>query len=168
MDNVLHSLSCGFSGGHVQMWKLDHKGGWASKNWCFQTVVLEKTGESLRQKEIKPVNPKGNQPWTFIERTDAEVVTPKLWPPDMNRQPTGKDHDTGKDWGQEEKGETEDKMVWWHHRLNGHEFEQTPGDGKGQGSLACFQSMGSWRIRHNLGTEQQVKPITMHSSTKEV
>ena len=87
----------------------------------------------------------------------------------MNSWPTGKDPDTGKDWGQEEKGATEDKMVGWHHWLNGHEFEQAPGDGKGQGNLVCFQSMGSQRIRHNLANEQQqVKHITMHSSPKEV
>ena len=107
-------------------------------NWCFWTVVLEKTLESpLDCKDIKSVNPKGNQPWIFIERTDAEAGTPILWPPLAKSQFTGKDPDAGKDWGQEEKGTTEDEMVGWHHRLNGHEFEQVLGDGEGQGSLVC-------------------------------
>ena len=93
-----------FSGSHVQILELDHKKGWALKNWCFQTVVLEKTLESpLDSKKIKPVNPKGNQPWTFFERTDAEAEAPILWPPDAKIQLTGKDPDAGKDWGQEEK-----------------------------------------------------------------
>ena len=94
-----------FSSSHIQMWELDHKEGWALKNWCFQTVELEKTLESpLDSKEIRPVNPKGNQPWTFTERTDAEAEAPKLWPPDAKSQLIGKDPDAGKDWEQEEKG----------------------------------------------------------------
>ena len=113
-----------------------HKESWALKNQCFQTVVLEKTLEGpLDSKEIKPVNPKGNQPWIFIGRTDAEV--PILWPPDSKSWLIGKDPDVGKDWGQEDKGVTEDEIIRWHHPLNGHEFEQTPGDGKGQERLAC-------------------------------
>ena len=121
------------------MWELDHKEGWAPKNWCFWTVVLEKTLESpLDSKEIKSVNPKGNQLWIFIERTDAEAEAPILWPPDAKSQLIGKDPDAGKDWRQEEKGAIEDKMVRWHHRLNGHEVEQTQEDGEGQGSLVCF------------------------------
>ena len=108
------------------------------KYWCFQTVVLKKTLESpLDCKEIEPVNPKGNQPWIFIGRTDAEA--PILWPPDAKNWLTGKDPDAGKDWRQEEKG---DEMVGWHHWLNGHEFEQTPGVGEGQGSLACCSPRG--------------------------
>ena len=108
------------------MWELDHKEGWVPKNWCFWTVVLEKTLESpLDSKEIKPVNPKGNQPWLFIGRSDAEAAAPILWPPDAKRQRIGKDPDAGKDWGQEEKGTIEDEMVWWHHWLNGLESEQT-------------------------------------------
>ena len=96
-------------------------------------VVLEKTLESLLDcKEIKPVNPKGNQPWIFIGRTDAEVEAPIIWPPDVKSQFIKKDPDAGKDWRQEEKGKTEDKMVGWHHWLNGHEFEQALGDGEGQ------------------------------------
>ena len=110
----------------------------ALKNWCFQTAVLEKTLESpLDCKEIQPVNPKGNQSWIFIGRTDAEVETPGLWPPDGNSWLTGKDSIAGKDWRQEGKGMSEDKMVGWYHWLKGHEFEQTLGDGKGQGSLVC-------------------------------
>ena len=136
-----YSQSYGFSSSHVQMWELDHKA-WALKNWCFQTVVLEKTLESpLDCKEIKPVNPKGNQSWIFIGRTDAEAKAPILWPPDAKSWLTGKDPDTGKDWGQE-KETTKDEMVGWYHRLNGHEFEQTPGDGEGQGSLAYCSPWG--------------------------
>ena len=128
---------------HVQMWELDHKEGWALKNLCFRTVVQEKTLESpLDSKEIKPINPKRNQPWMFIRWTDAEAEAPILWPPDEKSWLTGKDPDAGKDWGQEEKGATEDEMVRWHHWLDGHEFEQTPGDGNGQGSLVCCSSWG--------------------------
>ena len=96
------------------------------KNWCFQIVVLEKTLKSpLDCKEIKPVNPKGNQPWIFIRRTDAEAEAPILWPPDVKSQLTGKDPDAGKDWKQEEKGTTEDEMAGRHHWLDGRQFEQT-------------------------------------------
>ena len=110
---------------------------------CFQTVVLEETLESpLDSKEIKLVNPKGNQPWIFIGRTDMEAEVPILWPPVSKSQFTGKDSDIGKDWGQEEKGAAEDEMVGWHHRLNGHEFVQTLGDSEGQGSLACCSPRG--------------------------
>ena len=123
-----YSQSYRFSSSHVQMWKVDHKEGWAPKNWCFPAVVLEKTLESpLDNKEIKPVNPKGNQPWIFIRRTDAEV--PILWPPAAKIH--WKDPEAGKDWGQEEKGVTEDETVGWHHWFNGHEFKQIPGDSEG-------------------------------------
>ena len=108
------------------------------KSRCFWIVVLEKTLESsFDSKEIKPINLKGNQSWIFIGRTDAEAETPVLWPPDAKSWLTGKDPDAGKDWRQEEKGMTEDEMVGWHHQLNGHEFEQTPGDSVGRGSLVC-------------------------------
>ena len=118
------------------MWELDHKEGWASENWCFWIMMLEKTLESpLESKEIKPVNPKGNQSWIFIGRTDAEA--PTLWPPDVKSWLIWKDPDAGKDWGQEEKAITEDEMVGWYHRLNGLQFEQSPRVGDGQGSLAC-------------------------------
>ena len=123
------------------MWELDHKEGWVPQNWSFWIVVLEKTLESpLDFKENKPVNSKGNQSWIFIGRTDAEV--PILWPPDAKSQHIRKDPDAGKDWRQEEKGTIEDEMVGWYHQLNGHEFEQAPGDGEGQGNLACFSPWG--------------------------
>ena len=138
------------------MWKLDHKEGWALKNWCFQAVVLEKTLEShWDSKKIQPVHPKGNQPWIFLGRTDAEAEASILWTPDVKSWPIGKHSDAGKDWGQEEKGVTEDEMVEWYHQLNGHEFEQTPGDNERQGSLACCSPWGSQKVRHNLATEQQ-------------
>ena len=106
------------------MWELDYKESWSPKNWCFWTVVLEKTLESpLDCKEIKPVNPKGNQPWILIGETDAEAEVPVLWPPGVKSQLIEKDPDAGKDWGQEEKGVTEDEMVGWHRWLNGQEFE---------------------------------------------
>ena len=103
------------------MWELDHKEGWALKNWCFWTVVLEKTLDSPLESKIKPVNPTGNQPWIFIGRTDAEA--PIFWPPDAKSSLIGKDPEAGKDWRQEEKRATEDEMVGWHHQLNGKEFE---------------------------------------------
>ena len=132
-----YSQSYGFSSRHVRMWELDYKEGWAQKNWCFWNVVLEKTLESpLDCKETKPVNLKGNQPWIFIGRTNAE--TPILWPPDVKSQLTGKESDAGKDWGQEENGATEDKMVGWHHRLNKYEFEETLGDRDRQGNLVHY------------------------------
>ena len=123
------------------MWELDNKKGCMLKNWCFWTVVLEKTLErSLDSEDIKPVNLKGNQPWIFIGRTDAEA--PILWPPSAKRWLIEKYPDAGKDWRQEEKGMTEDGMVGWHHRLDGHEFKQIQGDGEGQESLACCSPWG--------------------------
>ena len=122
-DKGPSSQSYSFSSSHVWMWELDHKQGWVLKNWWFWTVVLEKTLESpLDCKEIKPVNPEGNQPWIFTERTDAEAETLILWPPDVKNWLLGKDPDAGKDWRQKEKGMTEDEMVGWHHWLDGHEF----------------------------------------------
>ena len=132
-----------FSSSHVWMWELDYKESWAPKNWYFWTVVLEKTLErSLDHKEIQPVHPKGDQSWVFIRRTDVEAETPVLWPPDVTSWLIWKDPDAGKDWGQEEKGTTEDEMVGWHHWLDGHEFEQALGVGDGQGNLT-LQSMES-------------------------
>ena len=132
------SQGYGFSSGHVCMWELDYKEGWTLKNWCLRTVVLEKTFESpLDSKEIKPIYPKGNQPWVFIEKTDAEVGAPILWSSDAKNWLTGKYLDAGKDWGHEEKGTTDNEMVGWHYRFKGHEFEQTLGDSEWQGSLAC-------------------------------
>ena len=105
--------------------------------WCWRTLE-----SPLDSKEIKPVHPKGNQPWIFIRRTDAEAEAPTLWPPDVKSQFIGKDPDAGKDWGQEEKRETAKEMVGWHHRLNGHEFQKTLGDRKEQGSLVCCSLWG--------------------------
>ena len=133
-----------FSSSHVWMWELVYKESWAPKNWCFWTVVLEKTLESpLDCKEIEPVHPKGRQSWIFIGRTDANTEASTLWPPDWKKWLIGKDPDAWKDWRQEEKGTTEDEMVGWHHWLNGHEFEQASGDGDGQGSLVCCSPWGS-------------------------
>ena len=115
------------------MWELDCKESWAPKNWCFWTVVLEKTLESpLDCKEIQTVHPKGDQSWIFTGRTDAKAEAPVLWPPDAKSRLIRKDPDAGKDWRQEEKGTTADKMVGWHHWLNAHEVEQALGDGEGQ------------------------------------
>ena len=132
------------------MWELDYKESWALKNWCFWTVVLQKTPESsLDCKEIKPVNLKGNQSWILIGRLgrpDAEAEAPVLWPPDANSlekaQLIRKVPDAGKHWRLKEKGMTEDEMAGWHHWLNGHELEQTPGVGDGQGSLVCCSLVG--------------------------
>ena len=137
------SQSYGFSSSHVWMWELDYKESWTPKNWCFWTVVLEKTLESpLDCKEIQPVHPKGYQPWMFIGRTDAETATAILWPPDAKNWLIGKDPDATKDWRQEEKGTTEDEMLGWHHRLNGHEFKWTLGVGDGQGGLTYYSPWG--------------------------
>ena len=125
------------------MWELDYKESWVPKNWCFWTVVLEKTLESpLDCKEIQPVHPKGNRFWIFIRRTDAESETPIFCPPDVKSWLIWKDPDAGKDWRWEEKGTTEDEMVGWHHWLNGHESEWPPGVGDGQEGLACYSPCG--------------------------
>ena len=143
----------GFSGGHVWMWELDSKEGWTLKNWCFWTVVLEKTLESpLDCKEIQPVHPKGDQSWVFIVRTDVEAETPIRWPPDAESWLIWKYTDAGKHWRQEEKGLTEDEMVGWHHWLNGHEFGWTLGVGDRQGGLVCCNSWGR-RVGHDWATE---------------
>ena len=137
------SQSYGFSSGHVWMWELDYKESWVLKNWYFGTMLLEKTLESpLDCKEIQPVHPKGKQSWIFIGRIDAKAEAPILWPPDAKNWLLGKDPDAGKDWRQEEKGMTEDEMVEWHHRLDGHEFDQAPGVDDGQGSLVCCSPWG--------------------------
>ena len=136
-----YGQSYGFSSNHVQLWELDHKEGWAMENWYLGILVLEKTLKSLLDcKEIKLVNPKGNQPWIIIGRTDDEAEAPILWPPDENSLLIGKDPDAGE--GQEEKQVTEDEMVGWSHGLNGHEFKQTPGDSEGQGSLESCSPWG--------------------------
>ena len=142
-DNGPYNQSYGFSSSHVQMWELDQKEDWAPNNWCFWTVVLEKTFESpLDSKEIHPVHPRGNQSWIFIGRTDAEAEVPILWPPDVKSWFIGKDPDIRKDWRQEEKEMTEGEMARWHHWFSGHEFEQGLRDGDGQGSLVCCSPWG--------------------------
>ena len=135
------------------MWELDCEEGWAQKNWCFWTVVLEKTLEGpLNCKEIQLVHPKRDQSWAFFGRNDAKAETPVLWPPHVKNWLIGKDPDAGRDWGQEEKGTTEDEMAGWHHGLDGRESEWTPGFGDGQGGLACCDSWGR-RVRHDWATE---------------
>ena len=137
------SQSYDFSSSHVWIWELDYKESRVLKNWCFWTVVLEKTLESpLDYKEIQPVHPKGDQSWVFFGRTDVEAKTPILCPPDVKNWFIGKDPDVGRDWGQEEKGTTEDEMAGWHHWLDGRESKWTPGVGDGQGGLACCDSLG--------------------------
>ena len=146
------SQAYGFSSGHVWMWELDCEESWTPKNWCFWAVVLEKTLESpLDCNEIQPVHPKGDQSWVFTGRTDAEAETPILRPPHAKSWLTGKDPDAERDWGQGEKGMTEDEMAGWHHQLDGHEFEWTPGDGDGQESLVCCNS---WGLKELDTTEQ--------------
>ena len=146
------SQSYGFSSSHAWMWELDYKESWAPKNWCFWTVVLEKTLQSpLDCKKIQSVHPKGDQSWVFIGRTDVEAETPILWPPDAKSWHIWKYPDAGKDWRWEEKGTAEDEMVGWHHQLNGHESEQAPGAGDRQGSLACCSP---WDHKASDSTEQ--------------
>ena len=167
--------SYSFSSSHVWMWELDHKESWVPKNWCFWTVVLEKTLESLLGcKEIRPVNPTGNQSWIFIGRTDAEAEALKLWSPDMKNWLIKKDPDAVNDWRQEEKGTTEDEIVGWHHWLSRHEFEQAPGVGDGQGGLAHFSP---WSRKVSDTTERltwcEIKILTQqmfnrHFSTTEL
>ena len=150
------------------MWKWDHKEGWVPKNWCFWTVVLEKILESLLDcKEIKPVNLKGNQLWIFIGRTDAEA--PILWPSNTKSWFIGKDPDAGKYWGQEEKGMTEDETVGWHHRLHGHEFEQTPWDSEGQGSGVCFspcRQKSQTQLSDSIATAKSYISLRSHLALK--
>ena len=141
-DKGPYSQIYGFSSSRVQMWELDHQEGWVPKNWCFQ-IVLEKTLDSpLDSKEIKPVNPKGNQPWIFIGRTDAEAEAPVLWPPDAKSHLIGKDPDTRKDWRQEDRGWQRIRWLDGYHQLDGHEFEQAPGVDDGHESLMCCSPWG--------------------------
>ena len=141
------------------MWELDYKESWAPKNWCFWTVVLEKTLESpLVCKQIQPVHPKGDQSWVFTGRTDVEAETAILWPPDAKSWLFGKDSDAGRDWGQEKKGMREDEMAWWHHQLK-LKLSQTPGVWVNSGSWwwtgrpGVLQFMGSQRVGHDWATE---------------
>ena len=147
-DKGPSSQGCGFSNGHVWMWELDYKDSWVLENWCFWTVVLEKTLESpLDCKEIQPVHPKGDHPWVFIGRTDAEAKTPKLWPPDAESWLIWKNPDAGKDWGQEEKGMTEDKMTRWTWVWAGS------GSRWWTGRPGVLQFMGSQRVGHDWAIE---------------
>ena len=155
------SQVCGFSSSPVWMWELDCEESWAPKNWCFWTLVLEKSLESpLYCNEIQPVHPKGDQSWIFIGRTDAEAEVPILWPPDVKNWLIGKAPDAGKDWRQEEKGKREDEMVGRHHRLDGREFGQALGVGDGQGSLACCSPWGR-RVGHDWVTELNWVPWSL-------
>ena len=139
----LSSQGYGFCSSHVWMWELDYKKSREQKNWCFWTMVLDKTLESpMNCKEIQPVHSEGDQPWVFFGGNDAKAETPVLWPPHEKSWLIGKDSEAGRDWGQEEKGMTEDEMAGSHHRLDGRESEWTPGVGDGQGGLACCNSWG--------------------------
>ena len=158
------SQGYGFSCCHVWMWELDCEEGWALKNWCFWTVVLEKTLERpLDCKEIQSVHSKGDQSWVFFGRNDAKAETPVLWPPHAKSWLIGKDSDAGRDWVQEEKGTTEDEMAGWHHQLDGHEFEWTPGVGDGQGGLACCDLWG----RKESDTTEQLNWTKLKTILKE-
>ena len=152
VNKVLFSKGYGVSSGLVWMWELDYKDSWVLTNWCFWTVILEKTLKSpLDCKEIQPVHPKGDQSWVFLGRTDVEAETPVLWPPDAESWLIWKDADAGRDWGQKEKGTMTDEMVGWYHLLNGHEFGWTLGVGDAQGGLSCC---GSWDHKQSDMTEQ--------------
>ena len=160
LDSILKSSDITFSSSYIQMWELDHKEVWAPKNWCFQTVVLEKTLERLLDcKDIKPVSLKGHQPWISLEELMLKLKIQYFGhlmqrANSMEKTPlTGKNPDAGKDWGEEEEGTTEEEMIGWHHWLDGHEFEQAPGVGVGQGSLACYSPWGCWRVGHDWATE---------------
>ena len=143
LPTKVHIVKVQFSSSHVWMWELDHKKSWVPKNWCFWTVMLEKTLEiPLDCKEVQPVHPEGDQSWGFFGRNDAKAETPVLWPPHVKSWLIGKDPDVGKGWRQEEKGTTEDEIVGQPHRLNGHGFEQALEVGDGQGSLACCSPQG--------------------------
>ena len=160
------SQSYGFSSSHVWMWELDYKESWGQKNWCFWTVVLEKTLESpLDCKEIQSIHSKGNQSWIFIGRTDAEAETPILWPRDAKNRLIWKDPDAGKDW-RLEKGMTEDEMVGWYHWLNGQVWVNS-GSWWWTGRPSVLQSMGSQRVRHNWATELNwTEPFTDDTASK--
>ena len=137
-----YSLSYCFSGSHVWIWELDHKEGWLLMNWCYGLWCWRTLESPLDSKEIQPVHSKGNQSWIFIGRTDPEAEAPILWLPDAKSQLITKDPDAGKNWSQEKKGTTQDKMFGWHYWLNGHKFEQALGDHEGQGSLVCGSTQG--------------------------
>ena len=180
LDSILKSRGpssqgYGFSSGHVWVWELDCEESWALTNWCFWTVVLEKTLESpLDCKEIQTVHSKGDQSWVFFGRNDAEAETPILWPSDVKNWLIWKAPDAGKDWGQEEKGTTEDEMVGWHHWHNGHGFGWTPGVGDGQGGLVCCSSWGrkesdtTERLNWTENKMTVLRPLTTNFKTTEL
>ena len=142
-DSGLYSQGYGLPSGHIRLWELDHKEGRMPKDWCLQTVVLEKTPESpLDSKEIKPVSLKGNQPWILVGKTDPEVEAPVFWSSDANSWFIGKVPDAGRDWGQKEKRASENGMAGWHLWCNGHELGQTLGDDEGQRGLTCYSPWG--------------------------
>ena len=171
----LYSLSYSFSSSHVWMLELHYKASSALKNWCFWTVMFGKTVERLLScKEIKPVNPQGNQSWIFIGRTDAEAETSILWPHDVKNWLLGRDPDAGEDWRQEEKGTAEEEIVGWHHRLNEHKFEQAPGVGDGREAwhAAVHGVVKSWtrlsnstELSFDLPQARLIRAISWHSQT---
>ena len=145
------------------MWELDGEESWLPKNWCFWTVMLEKTPESpLDCKVIQPVHSKGDQPWVIFGRNDAKAETLGLWPPHAKSWLIGKDPDAGRDWGKEEKGTTEDEMDGWHPRLNGGEFGWTPEFCDGQGGLLCCNSWGRKEWAKAEWTEEQISHIPFY------
>ena len=149
------------------MWELDCEEGWVPKNWCFWTVVLEKTLESpLDCTEIQPVHSEGDQPWDFFGRNDAKAETPGLWPPHVKSWLIGKDSDAGRDWGQEEKGTTEDEMAGWHHWLDGRESEWTPGVGDREAWRAAIHVVAKSWTRLSDWTELNWRAV--HKKMKEV
>ena len=141
-DKGLDCQSYGLSSSHAWVGEIDHKEGWAPKNWCFWTVVLEILESPLNSKEIKPVNSKWNQIWIFIGSIYAEAKALILQPLDGKSWHIGKDPDAGKYWGQEETGKTDNELIWWHHWFIGHKFEETQWDSDGQRSLVCCSSWG--------------------------
>ena len=178
-DKGPSSQGYGFSSSHVWMWEkaVDCEESWMPKSWCFWTVVLEKTHESpLDCKKVQPVHSKGDQSSMFFGRNNAKAETPVLWPPYAKSWLIGKDSDVGRDWGQEEKGTTEDEMAGWHHWLNGHEFEWTPGVGDGQGGVVCCNSWGckesdtterlnwltDWQTWNMKGKKILIKNLSIH------
>ena len=155
----------GLPSGHVGLWELDRKEGRIPKNWCLWTVVLDKTPKSpLDSKEIKPVNLKGNQPWMLVGRTDAEAEAPVFWSSDVNSWLIGKVPDAGKNWGQKEKRASDDEMTGWHHQWDGHELEQTLGDGEGQGGLACCSPWGHTELDTIRWLNNNNNPLTNYSN----
>ena len=148
------------------MWELDYKESRGLKNWCFGTVVLTRLLRVLDCNGIQPVHPKGDQSWEFIGRTDKEAETPLLWPPDAKSWLIQKDPDAGKDWGQE-KRVTEDEMVGWHPWFNGHELEQIPGDGEGQGSLVCCSPWGREELDTTWGWNNKARREKNHTLSRD-